>query len=100
VGAREFFETLESRADASKIDGIDHSYLFDVDGEGQWLVEVRNGTVKVTEGPGDADVAISLSGETFERLASGKQNPVLAFMSGKLKVTGDTAAALKLQKLF
>ena len=98
--AREFFASLEQRADTSKIDGIDHSYLFDIDGEGQWLVEVRDRKVRVTEGPGDADVTIALSAETFEKLASGRQSPVLAYMSGKLKVSGDTAAALKLQKIF
>lgn len=100
MAAREFFETLEARADERKIRGIDHSYLFDIDGEGQWLVEVRNGTVRVTEGPGEADVTISVSGEVFERLASGAQSPLTAYMTGKLKVSGDTGAALKLQKIF
>ena len=32
--------------------------------------------------------------------SSGEQNPVTAYMTGKLKIRGDTAAALKLQKLF
>jgi putative sterol carrier protein len=100
VAAREFFETLEARADPSKLEGIDHSYLFDIAGEGQWLVEVRDGTVRVTEGQADADVTIAVSGETFDRLAAGTQNPVTAYMTGKLKVSGDTGAALKLQKIF
>ncbi len=100
TGERTFFEGLEARADTSRIDGIDHSYLFDVEGEGQWLVEVRNGAVRVTEGAAKADVTISVSGETFSRIASGQQNPVTAYMTGKLKISGDTGAALKLQKLF
>jgi predicted lipid carrier protein YhbT len=100
VKAREFFESLEARADPSKLEGIDHTYLFDVDGEGTWLVEVRDGALRVTEGLGDADVTISLSGETFEALAARRQSPAIAYMRGKLRVKGDTAAALKLQKLF
>jgi putative sterol carrier protein len=100
LSAKEFFETLETRADLSKIEGIDHSYLFDVEGEGQWLVEVRDGTVRVHEGRADADVTISVGGDTFARIASGQQSPVLAYMTGKLKITGDTSAALKLQKIF
>ena len=99
-GARQFFESLEARADTSRIDGIDHSYLFNVEGEGQWLVEVRNGSVRVSEGPAKADVTITVGSDMFDRLASGKQNPVTAYMTGKLKVSGDTGAALKLQKLF
>jgi putative sterol carrier protein len=100
VAAREFFETLEARADPSKIAGIDHTYLFDIEGEGQWLVAVMNGTVQVTEGPAKADVTISASGEVFDRIAAGTQSPVLAYMTGKLKISGDTSAALKLQKIF
>jgi putative sterol carrier protein len=100
VSAREFFETLETRADTSRVAGIDHTYLFDVEGEGQWLVEVRNGSVRVSEGRADADVTISVAGDVFARIASGQQNPVTAYMRGKLKISGDTGAALKLQKIF
>jgi putative sterol carrier protein len=100
VPAREFFATLEARADPSKIEGIDHTYLFDVAGEGAWLVTVRDGTVRVTEGEAEADVRITVSGETFERLAARTQSPTIAYMTGKLKISGDTAAALKLQKIF
>lgn len=98
--AREFFESLETQADGSKVRGIDHSYLFDVAGEGQWLVVVCDEKVRVTEGPAEADVTISLSAETFEALASRRQSPAVAYMRGKLKVSGDTAAALKLKNLF
>ena len=98
--AREFFESLEERSDGTKVDGIDHSYLFEVAGEGTWLVVVRDGAVRVTEGTGDADVTIRLSGDTFEALAARRQSPAIAYMRGKLKVDGDTSAALKLQKLF
>ena len=38
-----------------------------------------------------------MSGETFERIRPGKQNPMMAYMTGKLKVTGDVRAAMALQ---
>ena len=98
--AREFFEGLEGRVDETKIDGIDHAYLFVVHGEGEWLVEVREGAVRVTEGPGDADATISVSSDVFARLAARQQSPAVAYVTGKLKISGDTGAALKLQKLF
>jgi putative sterol carrier protein len=100
VAAREFFEGLESRVDESKIAGMSNSYLFDIEGEGQWTVVVRDGKLTVTEGGGEADTTIQTSGETFAKIASGDQNPTTAYMTGKLKVKGDMGAAMKLQKLF
>jgi putative sterol carrier protein len=77
-----------------------NSYLFDIEGEGQWLVNVADGAIGVTEGGGDADVTISTSGETFDKIVAGEQNPTTAYMTGKLKIKGDMGAAMKLQKLF
>jgi putative sterol carrier protein len=98
--AREFFEALPARVDRSKTAGMSNSYLFDVEGAGKWLVAVEDGAVSVREGEGDADVTIIASEETFQKIASGEQNPTAAYMTGKLKVKGDMGAAMKLQKLF
>jgi putative sterol carrier protein len=98
--AREFFDTLESRVDRTKTEGMTNSFLFDIEGAGKWRVEVDDGRVSVTEGGENADAVISTSEETFEKIASGEQNPTSAYMTGKLKVKGDMGAAMKLQKLF
>jgi putative sterol carrier protein len=97
---REFFETLESRVDASKTAGMNNSYVFDIEGAGVWKVDVADGSIKVTEGATDGDVKIRASEETFRAVASREQNPTTAYMTGKLKIDGDMGAALKLQKLF
>ena len=97
---KEFFDTLESRADAGKTAGMNNSYVFDIEGAGQWKVEVTDGNVSVNEGGGDADVTISTSEETFQKIIDGEQNPTSAYMTGKLKIKGDMGAAMKLQKLF
>ena len=47
---QEFFDGLASRADAEKTAGMNNSYLFDIEGAGQWLVAVEDGAVTVTEG--------------------------------------------------
>ena len=97
---REFFERLESRVDPAKTAGMTNSYVFDIDGAGVWKVDVSDGSVRVVEGAGDADCTISASEETFQRIRSREQSPTSAYMTGKLKVRGDMAAAMKLQKLF
>src|SRR3989440_3429729 len=100
TGVKEFFDGLESRADASKTAGMTNSYLFDIDGAGKWTVDVADGKVSVSEGGDSADAVISASEETFRKIANGEQNPTSAYMTGKLKVKGDMGAAMKLQKLF
>ena len=97
---QEFFETLPSRADTSKTAGMSNSYVFDIEGAGQWTVKVVEGSVSVVQGIEDADVTISASQEVFEKIVAGEQNPTSAYMTGKLKLKGDMGAAMKLQKLF
>jgi putative sterol carrier protein len=100
MAAKDFFDSLESRADESKLAGMNNSYLFDIEGEGQWHVSVTDGKLSVTEGGGDADATITTSAETFDKIVAGEQNPTTAYMTGKLKIKGDLGAAMKLQKLF
>jgi putative sterol carrier protein len=101
VAAKDFFAGLESRVDESKLAGMNNSYLFDIEGEGQWFVDVKDNKLTVTEGGGGtADVTLSTSSDTFAKIASGDQNPTTAYMTGKLKIKGDMGAAMKLQKLF
>jgi putative sterol carrier protein len=97
---QEFFQNLPSRADSAKTAGMTNSYVFDIDGAGQWTVNVDDGKVSVSEGAGEADATIQASQEVFERIVAGEQNPTSAYMTGKLKVKGDMGAAMKLQKLF
>ena len=100
MSARDFFEGLETRVDQSKTAGMNNSYLFDIDGAGKWKVDVQDGNVEVTEGEAPADVTITTSEDTFDKIVSGEQNATSAYMTGKLKVKGDMGAAMKLQKLF
>jgi putative sterol carrier protein len=97
---RDFFEALPGRVGAARTAGMNNSYVFDVDGAGQWTVRVSDGRVDVTEGAQEADCTISTSEDTFLRMLRGEQNPTTAYMTGKLRVKGDLGAAMKLQKLF
>jgi putative sterol carrier protein len=79
---------------------MNNSYLFEIEGAGDWLVSVADGSVSVSEGTGEADTTISTSEETMLAVIKGEQNPTTAYMTGKLKIKGDMGAAMKLQKLF
>ena len=98
--AQEFFEALPSRVTPDRIEGMNNTYVFDIEGAGVWTVAVADGAVTVSEGASDADCTFSASEETFEKIASGEQNATTAYMTGKLKIKGDMGAAMKLQKIF
>jgi putative sterol carrier protein len=97
---QEFFNGLAARADAEKTAGMNNSYLFEIEGAGEWLVSVEDGSVSVSEGGGEADTTITTTEETMLAVIRGDQNPTTAYMTGKLKIKGDMGAAMKLQKLF
>jgi putative sterol carrier protein len=97
---QEFFDSLSTRTDAEKTAGMNNSYLFDIEGAGQWVVSVNDGAVSVAEGGGEADTTITTSEESFLAISRGELNPTSAYMTGKLKIKGDMGAAMKLQKLF
>ena len=98
--AQEFFDALPSRVTPDRIEGMNNTYVFDIEGAGVWTVAVADGAITVSEGASDADCTFSASEETFEKIASGEQNATTAYMTGKLKIKGDMGAAMKLQKIF
>jgi putative sterol carrier protein len=98
--AQEFFDTLPTRVSPDRIEGMNNTYVFDIDGAGTWTVAIADGGITVTEGASDADCTFSATEETFEKIASGEQNATTAYMTGKLKIKGDMGAAMKLQKIF
>jgi putative sterol carrier protein len=97
---QEFFEGLPSRVAPDRIEGMNNTYVFDIEGAGAWTVAIADGTITVTEGVGEGDCTFSTSEENFEKIVAGEQNPTTAYMTGKLKIKGDMGAAMKLQKIF
>jgi len=65
-----------------------------------WTSDLKNAPGFVKEGEhGKADVVISISDSDYIDLVSGKLNPQQAFMGGKLKLKGNMAIAMKLDKV-
>lgn len=54
----------------------------------------------VTNEESAADCTLKLSIDNFEKMMSGDLNPMMAFMTGKLKIEGDKGVAMKLSSLF
>uniref|UniRef100_A0A8C3X3J4 Hydroxysteroid dehydrogenase-like protein 2 n=1 Tax=Catagonus wagneri TaxID=51154 RepID=A0A8C3X3J4_9CETA len=78
-------------------------YQFELSGEdgGTWFLDLKSkgGNVGYGEPSDRADVMMSMSTDDFVKMFSGKLKPTVAFMSGKLKIKGNMALAIKLEKL-
>uniref|UniRef100_A0A8C0PEW9 Hydroxysteroid dehydrogenase like 2 n=1 Tax=Canis lupus familiaris TaxID=9615 RepID=A0A8C0PEW9_CANLF len=78
-------------------------YQFELSGEdgGTWFLDLKSkgGNVGYGEPSNQADVVMSMSTDDFVKMFSGKLKPTMAFMSGKLKIKGNMALAIKLEKL-
>lgn len=76
--------------------GLDKSVKFDFGDDG---CIYASGTDAVSEDR-NADCTISIARDDFLAMADGKLDPQIAFMSGKLKISGDMSVAMGLQNLF
>jgi len=80
----------------AKAGGVDKSVKFDFGDDGK----IHLSGTEAKESDDDADCTISVSKDDFISLAGGDLDPMMAFMSGKLKVAGDMSVAMGLQSLF
>ncbi|KAJ8792643.1 hypothetical protein J1605_019862 [Eschrichtius robustus] len=78
-------------------------YQFELSGEdgGTWFLDLKSkgGNVGYGEPSDRADVVMSMSTDDFVKMFSGKLKPTIAFISGRLKIKGNMALAIKLEKL-
>ena len=96
-------ETLQSLIEtkASKIDPLGYKVKFVV-GEEYLLLDGKGeaNTVSSATAETEADTTIKVREKTLNNLLNGKVDPMIAFMSGRIKVDGSMGVALKLQGLF
>src|SRR5262245_25158163 len=100
---QECFDQMSEHLDADAAKGIDMTIQFNLSGDngGQWYVAIKDGKVDVRNGPApSANMTMSMSAQDYVDMIMGKLNGQMAFMSGKLKISGDMGLAMKMQNLF
>ncbi|XP_075885148.1 hydroxysteroid dehydrogenase-like protein 2 [Nelusetta ayraudi] len=97
------FNAIQGVLNEDVVKSVKGVYQFDLSGEhaGVWFLDLKSGAGSTGEGqpPAKADVFMSMDSGDFTKMFAGKLKPTLAFMSGKLKIKGDMALAMKLEKL-
>ncbi|KAF5293755.1 hypothetical protein FQA39_LY03240 [Lamprigera yunnana] len=99
----DIFKSLEKNFDEDIITKCNCVYQFHLPDEesGKWYLNLKTAPGSWGEGasPDKPDVTISMSGDDFLNVFSGKFN-ISAFTAGKLKISGDTRTVAKLYNLF
>ena len=101
--ARQWVERLPQYFQPDRARGAKAVIQFHLTGEGggNWYAVIENGTCTVTEGvSGAPHGTITMSAGDYVDLASGKLGGIRAFMTGRVKTSGDITLLRKMQAWF
>ncbi len=95
-------KTILKKADTSKFDErLVYQFTITGEGEGKFYVEINDGKINVEPYDyNDCDAEFVTNSDTLIKILKGKQDAVMAFTLGKLKVNKSVEKALKLKDLF
>jgi putative sterol carrier protein len=98
----QIFERMVSRFDPAKASGINAAIQFDLTGDAGGMYWLKVADDGMQSGQGEVDspkMTLRASADDFASMVGGQLNPMQAFMTGKIKIQGDTGLALKLMPL-
>jgi len=93
-----FFEQQAKRGHVRLLDHVSGTVEFDVEGAGRRWITINRGDLIVSEDSGRADCVLTCNTDTFIRIISGEQNLVAAAIRGSVRVAGDLALGLRIQR--
>jgi putative sterol carrier protein len=79
--------------------GLNATLKFDCADEGVVVIDGASTPNSVDNADRETDCTVALTTEALSDLLSGELDPTTAFMTGKIKVSGDMSVALKLQRV-
>ncbi|XP_039287045.1 hydroxysteroid dehydrogenase-like protein 2 isoform X2 [Nilaparvata lugens] len=97
------FKAIEDNLSTELVSKTQAVFVFHVTGseQGMWYIDLKGG--KGSAGKGEpsnaADATLTMDSNDFYKMFSGKLKPAAAFMTGKLKISGNLQKAMKLEKL-
>lgn len=96
------FPMMVQRFDPAKAPGLNATIQFDLTGDNGGAYWLRFGDDKAESGEGTLDaprMTVKAKADDFINMINGTMNPMQAFMTGKIKIQGDTGLAMKLMPL-
>lgn len=99
----DIFTAIQANISSELVTKTGAIFQFNVKGDeaSTWYVDLKNGKGSAGKGePGQpADATLTMDSKNFFAMFTGKLKPAAAFMTGKLKITGNLQKAMKLEGL-
>jgi len=100
---QDVFNTLESFMSEDIVKKTNAVFAFNIkDDNSEWYLNLKDGAGSCGAGqnPGSAaDVTFALKSADFTKMFAGKLKPTTAYMTGKLKISGNLGKAMALEKM-
>lgn len=97
--AKDFLEKIPAKVKPADVEGLKTILHFDLGETEKYSIKVEDGKANFIEGlVGDAECVLSAKADDFVKIATGETNPMMAMMTGKLKVQ-NAGALMKYVKL-
>ena len=101
------FLQMPHYVDRASATGVDETVRWRITGRGDggadvWEMTIEDGRCEVRRGESNAEPRVTITAEAaeFVRLATGNSDPMRAYFSGRIKLSGDVMFATKLRTLF
>ncbi|NXI63271.1 HSDL2 protein, partial [Anseranas semipalmata] len=99
----ETFRVIQGAISKEFVRSTQGVFQFELSGDegGTWYIDLKTdgGSAGFGKPPVTADVVMNMSSGDFVKMFTGKLKPTMAFMSGKLRIKGNMALAIKLEKM-
>jgi putative sterol carrier protein len=100
---RNIFSRMPEIFNPGAAQGMNAVFQLTITGEGggNWTAIIKDGTCQIQEGSHEnPSVHLTMSADTWLAIANKEMSGMAAFMSGKLKVSGDIMLAQRIEQLF
>lgn len=90
MNTQEFLDKIKDKVNPDALVGVTTSFHFDIEGEkgGQYTLNINNGEIDLQKGlNGEAKCAVKSTDTNLLALVKGELNPMMAVMTGKVKIT-------------
>jgi len=93
------FDRIKAVSNPAIIKKIQAVFIFDIEGEGKWIVDLKNAKGEVDEADIKGDVTVTLNKDTFLKIFNREEKAATAFMNGHMKLSGDLSKAMALESM-